>query len=136
MALVELPLELTRRAFRVANGEFGWSREDARTVVAILAGAQCAVLGGELWWVPAGAKQWTGLIPQQHGPAAVYPWETERVADESWVDFVERCARESIQAIERWPAVDDMPADLDGRILYNLTWVSEPEYRELGGSAV
>jgi hypothetical protein len=47
---------------------------------------------------------------------------------EAWDAYVERCARESLQSIARWPAPDDLPADLQGRILYNLTWVAETEY--------
>lgn len=29
------------------------------------------------------------------------------------------------------PASDDLPTDLSGRILYNLTWVSEDELKAL-----
>lgn len=131
-----LPLELTGRAFRSANGEFGWSREEARAVIAVLSEAQRAVLGGELWWVPEGAREWTGWIPQKTGPDAVYPWATERASGESWRTFVERAAQESIAAIDRWPGANELPDNLGGRILYNLTWVSEPEYQELGEHAV
>jgi hypothetical protein len=130
------PTELTRRGFQAANGEFGWSREDARLAVSILVQQQCAILGGELWWVPDGACDWTGLIPQRHGPDGVYPWETTRAAGEEWAPFVARCAHDSLQAIERWPAIEDLPTNLGGRILYNLTWVSENEYRELRADTV
>lgn len=130
------PTELTRRGFQASNGEFGWSREDVRLAVSILVQQQRAILGGELWWVPDGARDWTGLIPQRTGPDAVYPWETTRAAGEEWATFVARCADDSLQAIERWPAVEDLPTNLEGRILYNLTWVSENEYRELRPNAV
>src|SRR4030095_17096723 len=102
--------ELTRRGFQASNGEVGWSREDARLAVSILVRQQRAILGGELWWVPDGARDCTGLISQRTGPDAVYPWETTRAAGEEWA-----------QAIERWPAVEDLPTNLEGRILYNLT---------------
>ena len=123
--------DLERRAFRAPNGEFGWTRDDARVVVQVLAQHRKAILGGELWWVAAGASEWTGLIPQRPGLPGVYPWETTRQADESWEAFVARCAQESLSAIDRWPAVDDLPVDLDGRVLYNLTWVSEAEFHHV-----
>jgi hypothetical protein len=91
---------------------------------------------GSGWWVPDGAPDCTGLIPQRTGPDAVYPWETTRAAGEEWATFVARCADDSLQVIERWPAVEDLPTNLEGRILYNLTWVSENECRELRANAV
>jgi hypothetical protein len=130
------PSELMHRSFQASNGELAWSREDARLAISILVQQQRAILGGELWWVPDGAREWTGLIPQRQGPDAIYPWETTRAADEDWATFVVRCAGDSLKAIERWPAVEDLPTNLAGRILYNLTWVSESEYRELRADAV
>ena len=114
------PSDLMHRSFQASNGELAWSREDARLAVSILVQQQRAILGGELWWVPDGAREGTGLIPQRHGPEAVYPWETTRAAGEDWPTFVVRCAEDSLKAIERWPAVDDLPTNLERRILYNL----------------
>jgi hypothetical protein len=57
-----------------------------------------------------------------------YPWGTERVDGEPWSLFVERCAEDSLKAIERWPGRDDLPTNRRGRTLYNLTWASEAEY--------
>jgi len=130
------PSDLVQRSFRASNGEFAWTREDARLAIPILVQQQRAILGGELWWVPGGAREWTGLIPQRQGPDAVYPWETARAAGEDWPSFVVRCAEDAMKAIERWPAVEDLPTNLVGQILYNLTWVSEHEYRELRADAV
>jgi hypothetical protein len=84
---------------------------------------------GELWWVRDGSVY--GLIPQRHGPPAVYPWETSRFPGEPWLDFVERCAHDALAAVERFPEPGDLPPDLAGRILYNLVWVSETEFEEL-----
>jgi hypothetical protein len=130
------PTELTRRAFRASNGELAWNREDVRFAISILAQQQQAILGGELWWVPEGARDWTGLIPQRHGPDAVYPWSSERMAGEDWPTFVKRSADESLQAIERWPGLDDLPINLQGRVLCNLTWVSERDYGNIRAGAV
>ncbi|HEY1308032.1 MAG TPA: hypothetical protein VGF24_30980 [Vicinamibacterales bacterium] len=103
-----------------------WSREDGRLAISILVRKQRAIVGGELWWVKEDVREWTGLIPQRQG-SAVYSWETMRASGEDWATFVMRCAADSLQAIERWPAIDDLPTDLEGRILCNLTRVDGME---------
>ena len=117
-------------AFRANSGEFGWTREQIPLVVDVLHRRSLAILGGELWWVRNGAATWD-LVPQREGPAAVYPWETKRRSEEPWTAFVERCATDTLAAVARYPALDDLPRDLEGRILYNLTWVSEAEFEKM-----
>ena len=124
------PPELERDAFRAYNGEFGWTRVQIPMVVGILRSHGMGVLGGELWWVRDGATDWD-LIPQRHGPPAVYPWETNRLSGEPWPDFVERGAKDALAAVERFPRPGDLPLGLTGRILYNLTWVSDVEFENL-----
>ena len=99
--------------------------------LAILRHHGLGVLGGELWWVRDEVVDWDGLIPQRQGAPGVYSWETKRLPGEPWPQFVDRAAAESIAAVERWPDPDSLPPDLAGRIVYNLTWVSEPEYENL-----
>jgi hypothetical protein len=89
-----------------------------------------AILGGELWWVVGAAGGWSGMIPQENGPDAVYAWETKRLPDELWSAFVQRCASETLVAVEDLPRPGELPSNLSGRILYNLTWVSERDYDE------
>ncbi len=125
------PIELERDAFRSSNGEFGWTRAQIPAVVDILRSHRMGILGGELWWVREGLRDWEGLIPQRHGPPGVYPWETNREPGEPWKDYVERGASDTLVAVKRWPVPDDLPPDLPGRILYNLTWVSEEEFNKL-----
>jgi hypothetical protein len=120
-----------KAAFQAANGEFGWTREQVPLVVSFLRHRSLAILGGELWWVRDGVPGWD-LIPTRNGGFAVCPWETSRRPAEAWSNFVERCASETLSAIEQWPTQDDLPADMDGRILCNLTWVSEEEFQNLG----
>jgi hypothetical protein len=122
-----LPDYLTVAAFRTTNGEFAWTRAQALEVVATLAGRNVAILGGELWWVLAAAGDWSGMIPQESGPDAVYAWETKRLRDESWPAFVQRCASETLAAVKELPRVGELRLNLPGRILYNLTWASESE---------
>ena len=76
------------------------------------------------------------VIPQRHGAPAVYPWETKPLPEEPWLNFIERAAADSLAAVERWPEPGDLPDDLVGRVLYNLTWVSEAEYQNLRTHAV
>jgi hypothetical protein len=121
------PPELERGAFRASNGEFGWTRAQIPVVVEALQADGLAILGGELWWVRDGFADWVGVIPQRHGPPGVYHWETTREPGEPWPHFGERGASDALAAVERWPTPTDLPPDLLGRILYNLTWVSDVE---------
>ena len=124
------PLALERDAFRASNGEFGWTRAQIPVVVDVLRSNGIAILGGEVWWVGDGSRDWS-LVPQRQGLPAVYVWETNRGTDEPWAHFFERGASEALAAADRWPTPGDLPPDLPGRILYNLTWVSEVEFNEL-----
>jgi hypothetical protein len=121
------PAEFEESAFRAGNGEFAWSRSQIPAVVAFLRLCNFAILCGELWWVRDGSTQWIGLIPQRDGPPGVYHWETKREPEESWAQFVERSAADTLTAVERWPVPTKLPTDLPGQILYNLTWVAETE---------
>jgi len=124
------PPELERDAFRAENGEFGWTRAQIPTVVDVLRSRGMGILGGELWFV-RGVSLWSA-IPQRYGPPAVYPWFTNRRPGELWSDFVERGASDTLAAVERFPDPGDLPPDLGGRILYNLSWVSDVEFENLG----
>ena len=126
-----LPVHLEEPAFRMPNGEVAWRRRDVPRVVASLRYQGLAVLGGEVWWIPQGASSWTGSIPQNEGPDAVYSWETKRQRGEEWTSFVNRCAGETSAAVEELPRSGEVSPNLPGRILYNLTWVGEAEYEAL-----
>ena len=119
--------DLERNAFRSGNGEFGWTREQVSVVVETLRSRQLGILGGELWWIREGVEGWVGLIPQRHGPPAVYHWETNPRPGGTWMEFVERGASDALAAVQRWPGPDDLPRDIQGRILYNLTWAAETD---------
>jgi hypothetical protein len=125
------PPELERVAFRTDNGEFGWTREQILQVVDVLRSQGMGILGGERWWLRDEPTSCYGLIPQRHGSPGVYTWESDRLPAESWSDFVARGASEALAYVERWSAELDLPPGLEGRILYNLTWISESEYERL-----
>ncbi len=125
---MRIPKELEQVAFKASNGELSWKRIHIPMVVEFLVNQHFAILGGELWWVPPGASHWTGLIPQKTGPDGVYTWETERHNAEDWLDFINRCAQDTIEAIYKWPEENELREDIASQILYNLTWISESEY--------
>jgi hypothetical protein len=123
--------ELERDAFRADNGEFGWTRAQIPMVVGALRSRGMGILGGELWWVHGEPPRLDFLIPQRHGPPAVYTWAADRLPSESWLDFVERGASDALAHVEQWPDVLELPPVLDGRIVCSLAWVSEHEYEQL-----
>jgi hypothetical protein len=123
--------ELERNSFRTSNGEYGWTRDQVPVVVDALLLRNMAILGGEVWWVRDGSSEWVGMIPQQDGSAGVYTWETARKTGEVWSEFVQRCAFDTLDAVGKWPREGELLSDLNGRILYNLTWVSEEEFSNL-----
>lgn len=121
------PPELERDAFQ-AGSEFGWTRAQIPLVVDILRSHGMGILGGELWWIDDRTGNRYMSLPQRAGPAGLYTWVTERRSGESWQAFIERGASDALAAVERWPEPGDLPPDLPGRILYNLSYVSESEY--------
>src|SRR6266567_8655749 len=125
------PRELERHAFRAGNGELGWTRAQIPAVVSFLRSQGMGILGGELWWVSDGSTDWVGAIPQRHGPPGVYVWETNHKSGEPWAVFIERGATDALVAVEKWPMSSDLPPDLPGWILYNLTWCSEAKFNKL-----
>jgi len=129
--MIVFPPELEREAFRISNGEYGWTREQIPQVVGIVRSHQFAILGGELWWVVDGILNPRAGIPQRSGPPGVYSWTTERRLWESWTSFADRGATEALDAVNRWPAPEDLQLDLPGQILYNLCWVSEDKFKTL-----
>jgi hypothetical protein len=115
------PLDLEQASFKLSNGEYGWTREQALRAIAILVEHNKAILGGDLWWIPPGATTFD-LVPQAAGNKASYHWETPEDPGEPWVEFVRRCAVDSLKHVKTWPGPGEIPPDLPGQILYNLTW--------------
>lgn len=124
-----LPQELRDRSFESRNGERAWSREDVSAVVDYLSSQDLAVLGGEVWRVHDSCI-FAGFLDAD-GREGIYAWSTSRNPEEPWNEFLRRCAAETISAVAEFPARVQIQPGLPGRILFNLTWVSEGEYEEL-----
>jgi hypothetical protein len=118
----------TPPAFRAANGELAWRREDIEDALNSLAADGRAILGGEVWLI-TGADTWHGLIPQRDGSApGVYSWDTvARSADESWPAYCQRTASESIEAVRAIPVEQQTFPELVDRLRFNVTYVAEQE---------
>ena len=112
------------------NGEYGWTRAQIPRVVEVLVAQRMGILGGEVWWVH---RRLEVLIPQRRSETPfIYAWETRRRRDEPWHAFIQRAAAETVHIVQDWPGPDDLPTDLPGQILYNLTWLSEEDWSVLG----
>ncbi len=126
-----IPPDLEQAAYTDSNGEQAWDRDEALRLIGVLAGQGLAIMSGEVWFLAAGARQWTALVPQRAGRPAAYAWATEREAGEEWTAFVSRCRTEASTSVSRMPGPDDLPDNLSGRILYNLNWVGEAEHDQI-----
>jgi len=116
--------DLEERAHR-SGEEYAWRREDAKEAARALAASGRAILGGELWLVRKG-EIW-GMLPQKSGPPAVYHWESEREALESWTEYVARSCSEALAAIDDLPSGGEVDAPQGADVYYNLTWALEHE---------
>jgi hypothetical protein len=87
-------------------------------------------LGGEVWIVEG--SEILALPPLRSGGNAVIGWDTaDKDSGESWNQFVERTANESLVAIESLNAENEVLPEAALKVFYNLTFVKEEEYPEL-----
>jgi hypothetical protein len=150
----ELPREWIERAFLAYNGEMAWRLSDIHEVVRLLAAANRAVLGGEIWLVRMEGERWTdvlppydasprpgyrsnwyGIIPQAEPGRlpCVYVWEYEQRwnrASETWSDFCARAADYTISVVAHMHPEEDVPEGLSPRLRYNLSYETQQEYEQ------
>ena len=124
-ALPELP---AGGAFVAANGEFAWRRQDIEHALNAIRDSGRATLGGEVWLI-TGEHTWDGLIPSLGGgPPGIWHWETEpRSASESWQQYCERTAADSVEAVRGMRVEQDTPPELIDRLRFNVTYVAQPK---------
>ena len=122
-ALSEIPVE---RAFVASNGELAWRREDINAALTAIRDSGHAILGGEVWLI-IGEHSWDGLIPQRGGgPPGVWSWDTgSRLSGESWRDYCDRTAAESMQMVTSLSVESETPPELIDRLRFNVTYVAE-----------
>jgi hypothetical protein len=128
LAGLGLPEDLRATMFAASNGEVAWPIEHAVDAVTWIASKDLAVLGGEAWLVEDDGRI-TGLIPVEGSTiSAVRGWVADdRRPNESWSDFVQRCRREAVAALqaESSGATREISATTLPPLLYNVTFEAE-----------
>jgi len=120
------PPELAYEAF-VPHNEAAWTPPLAVIAVNWLGVNGYAVLGTELW-VVNGARRNAMPFGVTGGPE-IHGNTVGRQSRESWSAFVVRSRVETLDYLRSFS-----PADIvsQGELYFNVTWVSEEEYEELG----
>ncbi|MDQ3633108.1 MAG: Imm40 family immunity protein [Acidobacteriota bacterium] len=124
-----LPEKAKETIFHTSGEEYAWKRDDVADVVESLTEEDYGILGGEAWIVENGSV-W-GILPLRSGGTAVFAWDTDKRALETWKQFVQRAAKETLSWIEKLNTEDDVPPEKSAFVCYNLTYVTEKEYLEL-----
>ncbi len=125
-----LSAAIINTAFCATNGELAWQRPNMAAAVHAIAAQQWAILGGEVWVVRAGQIHAGPLL--QDGHSAVMHWSSTLAAGELWAQFVQRAARETLAAVDALDAEATVVPEDAAYVYYNLTFVTEAEYAELG----
>lgn len=127
----DLPAELLRRAYRTPSGELAWRHPDAAQVIAALAAARYAILGGEAWVILPDGRLY-GQIPQADGgPLGVYAWSVKRGWQpdmETWEEFCQRAAGESLATWRTMHVEADIIPELRPHVWLNITFSSRDDY--------
>jgi len=110
----------------LVNGqEVAWLQEDCLKAIDWLAGNGYAVLGFELWLPEDGGIR--TMISTKDGPA-IYVSSCDPKKDETWENYVQRCAQEAAEHIGgfRWPEDSLEPPR---PAYFNLTWADRDWFR-------
>ena len=126
---MNLPEKAKETIFHTSGEEYAWKRADIPDVVEALAEEDYAILGGEAWTVENGVICPT--VPMPDGNSAIFVWDTEKRAFETWKQFVQRAAKETVSFIDKYNTEDEVPPEESAFVCYNLTYVTEKEYLEL-----
>ena len=140
---VEFSRVTTAKAVTAANGELAWNKDDVASPIAELIAANFAVLGGEVWLAVRKAeippltqlndKRFIlGLIKGKDGKDYVFHWDCEKKANETWSEYVKRSGQEALSHIREMNVEDFVSLELAGAVYYNLTYINEKEWGELG----
>jgi len=121
----DFPSDLRVAAFRTDN-EAAWPPVLAVAAVEWFGSHGYGVLGTELWLLKDGGIQ--SLPMGLSGMREVHGNTVNRGNEESWSSFVARAAAETRTYLQAFK-----PADIveQGRLVFNVTWVSEAEFKDL-----
>lgn len=114
--------------FTSSWGEVAWPIEHAVDAARWIASKGLAVLGGEAWWVDERGAI-SGLIPLRDTDVpAVRHWSAaDRGQAEPWRDFVDRCVREALAALQAEEAdgVRSIPDSVRIGVRYNISFSAD-----------
>lgn len=127
-----LPEKAKEAIFNTLGEEYAWKRADIADVVEALTEENYAILGGEAWLVENGSV-W-GMLPLRSGGTALFAWDADKQASETWQQFVQRAAKETLSWIEKSNADEEIPIEKREFVCYNLTYVTEQEFSKLCGN--
>jgi hypothetical protein len=122
--------QIKATAFHSQGDEYAWQRPHIASAIEALTDQGYAILGGEVWIVEG--DDILAMPPLRSGGSAVIGWDTaDKDIGESWNQFVERTAKESLVAIDSLNAENEVLPEVAPKVFYNLTFVTEQEYAEL-----
>jgi hypothetical protein len=124
-----IPTEIKTNAFYSHTDEYAWQRSHIANAIRALANHGYSILGGEVWIVENGKILAAPLLLS--GKNAVIGWITkEKEKMETWEQFAQRTAKESLASIESLNAEEEIMPELRSKVYYNLSFVDEREYSE------
>jgi hypothetical protein len=121
----DFPSELRVSAFR-ADNEAAWPPVLAVAAVEWFGTHGYGVLGTELWLLKDVGIQ--SLPMGLSGMREVHGNTVNRGNQESWSSFVARAAAETRTYLQAFKPTDVLE---QGRLVFNVTWVSEAEFKDL-----
>lgn len=134
---------LKSKAIVSSSGEYAWKLDNIFEAVEELANANFAILGGEVW---AMTKEHfdlpllmrinqdeivIGMIPGKNGESYIFNWHSDKERSEDWQSFVRRSKAETLDTLKNMNAEELVDETLKDSLFYNLTFVSEEEYKNL-----
>lgn len=100
------------------SGEIGFKRKDLEKLFEELLKYNIAVTFTEA--VIFDQTQVQRLIPIKNGEILVFNFKVTKKDNENWFDFVERCAKETLDKINFWDIDKNIRRDLKSDLVYIL----------------
>ncbi|GAB5419131.1 MAG: hypothetical protein Crog4KO_06390 [Crocinitomicaceae bacterium] len=125
-------------------GEYAWRKNDVRMAINDLVENDCAILGGDVWFlkkVHESSEAPMTQIPQEEiaigiikckdGTTTVFNWYSNKRQKENWNEYVRRSTTETENAIKRMRTESHVKDEDRDKVYYNLVYCNEREHEEL-----